>query len=230
MRMTLASDGLKQKSKKGPDEYSKSGWHRRSPLKKRKKSEPRLDQTPIGAYDDEGFIRVTNGAKPSLPESPQPEHQTKNRYSPLQEQRDDIRATTTTSKVARDETATSNEETPPKTTTMHQKTEDPAAVSFELNKTDFPPMVGNSFDQHSKMARDVIEPQVQRSFPTAAGRITEKIMEKDIEDIMRIMEDPDTFQHHINDAAKALGVDPMMTITEEENEIPLSMTAAVKQL
>ena len=55
-------------------------------------------------------------------------------------------------------------------------------------------------------------------------------MEKDIEDIMRIMEDPDTFQHHINDAATTLGVEPMMTITEEGNEIPLSMTAAVKQL
>jgi len=132
--------------------------------------------------------------------------------------------------VARDETATSNMETPPITTTMHQKTEDPADGSFELNKTDFPTMIGNLFDQHSKMARDVIEPQVRRSFPSAAGRITEKIMEKDIEEIMRIMEDPDTFQHHINDAAKALGVDPMMTITEEENEIPLSMTAVVKQL
>jgi len=63
-----------------------------------------------------------------------------------------------------------------------------------------------------------------------AGKITEKIMEVDIKDIMRMMEDPETFQHHINDVAKALGVDPMVTIREDEDEIPLSMTAAAKQL
>jgi len=113
---------------------------------------------------------------------------------------------------------------------MHPKTGAPTVSSFELNKTDFPPMVGNSFDQHSKMARDVIEPQVRRSFPSVAGRITEKIMEMDIEDTIRMMEDPKTFQHHINDAAKALGVDPMMTIREDEDMVTLSMTAAVKQL
>jgi len=84
----------------------------------------------------------------------------KNQYSSLEEPRDDDQVTTATSKAAKDKTATSNAEAPPKSTTMHQTTGALAIGSFELNNTDFPPMVGNSFNQHSKVARDVIEPQV----------------------------------------------------------------------
>ena len=46
---------------------------------------------------------------------------------------------------------------------MTQKTGAPNtnASGFELNNTEFPPIVGSSFKQHSRLVRDIIKPQVR---------------------------------------------------------------------
>jgi len=189
MRALLSSEGLRKSKNIQP---KRKGWGAiiEAPTIPQNRN---LKTTTV--QDDEGFMHVPpgRGAKPTQPPSNPPKLNT-NETNPFS-----ILAHEETVETTTNESNNTNINRPSNKDTS---TKEPINVK---DTSEFPPLIGNSFESQRKTIKAIIRPQVKKNYPNTFKSIMDIIMMHDTESLIQWIEEESTVDEMSHAIAKQFG-------------------------